>query len=188
MKSDPDLASPRGPVGSPGSDETPVDSHPGKRPALHHRHWFADACLLLTTLIWGTNIVIFKDAIGKMNPFVFNAVRLLFASLALGICVWLESRLRRRPFWPRSAAENPIPWFRVAIFSVLTGIVYIVFYLNGIILTTAGNTALLLSSMPMWTAVLSFFFLHERLPGIAWLGFAITMIVVPVTAIMPPVA
>ncbi len=169
-------------VADPGSEvQQPGNGNAGSHPPtpapfpVHHRHWFADSCLLATTLIWGINIVIFKDAIGKMEPFVFNAVRLLFATLALGICVLVESRLRRKPFWPRSTTEKPIPWFRVAIFSALTGIVYIVFYLNGIIHTTAGNTALLLSSMPMWTAVLSFFFLHERLPGIAWTGFAITM-------------
>lgn len=188
MNSDPDLTSSPDRGSSPalgGSQAVPVAGKNSAAPSgspksvapvpLHHRYWFADACMLATTLIWGANIVIFKDAIGKMDPFVFNSVRLFFATLALGICVGVESRWRRKPFWPRSATRNPVPWFRVAVFSLLTGVVYIVFYLNGIIRTTAGNTALLLSSMPMWTAVLSYLFLHERLPRIAWIGFSITM-------------
>jgi len=138
------------------------------------RHWFADVCLITTTLIWGVNILIFKYAIGFLEPIVFNASRLVFSTIALGICVWVESRWRQDKIWPRSTAKNRINWPRVAWFSLLTGILYMVLFVFGIDMTTAGNTGLLLSSMPMWIAVLSFIWLHERLPRVTWIGLAVT--------------
>lgn len=138
-------------------------------------HWIADLCLLATTLIWGVNILAFKYSIGIFDPVVFNASRLVFSWLALLACVWMESRWRKAPLWPRSRPDRPIRWGGVILFSALTGGVYLVLYLNGIMRTTAGNTALLLSSMPMWTAVLSFFLLRERLRAITWTGLALTL-------------
>lgn len=138
------------------------------------RHLLADGCLLATTLIWGVNILVFKYTIDVLDPVLFNSSRLAFSLLALALCVWGESRWRKAPLWPRSNPDHPIPWPRVLVFAALTGLVYLVLYLMGIDRTTAGNTALLLSSMPMWTAVLSFLFLRERLPGISWVGLALT--------------
>ncbi len=132
-------------------------------------------CLLATALIWGVNILIFKYSIGILEPVVFNALRLVFSSLALALCLGIESRWNGRPFWPRSTEKTAIPWLRVASFSALTGIWYMVLFLTGIMRTTAGNTALLLASMPMWTAVLSYIWLRERLPAVTWAGLGLTL-------------
>ncbi len=145
-------------------------------PHVSQRRWVADLCLLATALIWGVNILVFKYSIGILEPVVFNASRLVFSTIALALCVWLESRWSRRPVLPRSTPDQPINWIRVAWFSVLTGLCYMVLFLTGIMRTTAGNTALLLASTPMWTAVLSYFGLHERLPRITWLGLGLTML------------
>ncbi len=138
------------------------------------RHWIADLSLLATTIIWGINIVVFKYSIGVVDPVVFNAARLVFSALALGVCVAIERRWRRRPLLPDMASARKVPWFRVAVFAVLTGILYIVLFVLGIARTTAGSTALLLASMPMWTAVLSRIFLAENLRRITWIGLATT--------------
>ncbi len=121
--------------------------------------------------MWGTNIIVFKSAIGEFNPWVFNALRLVFASLTLGGLALAEAI-----FWPKPKAAEPVRWWRVAIFSLLTGFLYLVIFVKGIDLTTAGNTALILASMPMWTAILSFFFLHERLPRVTWFGLLVTFV------------
>ncbi len=161
----------------------PNDGSPdaeGRKPvrgSLGQHRWFADACLIATTLIWGINLVVFKYSIGILEPVVFNALRLVFAMFTLGLCLVVESRLYHRPMFPRSSRSGPkIPWHAVFWFSLLTGIVYMVFFLTGISRTTAGNTALLLASMPMWTAVLSFVWLRERLRRISWIGLAVTFI------------
>lgn len=119
--------------------------------------------------MWGTNILVFKASIRDLDPWVFNGLRLIFAFVTLGILVWADARLR-----PVKEPQPPIPWGRVVLFSALNGFLYLVMFVKGIELTTAGNTALILASMPMWTAVLSLIFLRERLPRVTWLGLLVT--------------
>jgi drug/metabolite transporter (DMT)-like permease len=140
-------------------------------PGIHR--WFADGILLITALLWGTNIIVFKSTIGAFDPWVFNAIRLVFATLTLGLLVLLETI-----YWPANPQENRkrIPWFRVLIFCLLSGFIYLISFVRGIELTTAGNTALILASMPMWTAIVSYFALAERLPRITWMGLFVTFV------------
>lgn len=135
------------------------------------RHWTADALLMMTATIWGANILVFKHSTNELNPWVFNAVRLVFASLTLGILAGAETL-----FWPRDSDDHAVNWRRVGLFSLLTGFVYLVIFVKAIALTTAGNTALILASMPMWTAIMSRLFLHERLRRITWTGLMVTFV------------
>ena len=154
------------------SDRSKADSPAAVSPPVRgSARWAADGILLVTALMWGANIVVFKSAIGEFNPWVFNALRLVFASLTLGSLALAEA-----VFWPRAAVAGPVSWWRVGLFSLLSGFFYLVIFVKGIDLTTAGNTALILASMPMWTAVLSFFFLHERLPWVTWSGLLVTFV------------
>lgn len=132
-------------------------------------HWQADACLLATAVMWGVNIPVVKEAITRLDPFLFNASRLVFSALALGLLVWLEWRAGYRQ-------QARLPWRKVLLFSVMTGLVYQILFMLGITRTTAGNTALLLATMPVWTAILSYFVYHERLPKVTWLGLLVTLI------------
>ena len=121
--------------------------------------------------MWGTNILVFKSFITDFNPWVFNALRLVFATLTLGILALGETWLA-----PTVKSREPVYWWRVLLFSLLNGFVYLIVFVQGISLTTAGNTALILASMPMWTAVLATFFLRERLPRVTWLGLLVTFV------------
>lgn len=134
-------------------------------------NWSADAILFVTALVWGVNILVFKLAIGEMNPWVFNASRLIFATLTLGFLAILEARFR-----PRGNSLNKVSWPRVVVFSLLTGFVYMVIFVLGIDRTTAGNTALIFASLPIWVALLSRAFLQERLPPVAWYGLLVTLL------------
>ncbi len=125
--------------------------------------------------MWGINILVFKHAIdiktnpAAIDPWVFNALRLVFATTTLGILAWLESK-----YWP--VPRKSYSRWQAFAFAMLTGFIYLLVFVKGISLTTAGNTALILSSMPMWTAILSFVFVNERLPGVTWFGLFITFI------------
>lgn len=134
-------------------------------------HWRSDLILLSTALMWGTNILVFKVTISDFSPWVFNALRLLFATITLGILAageaWLVAPMK---------AHEPVRWWRVSLFAFLSGFAYLVLFVKGIELTTAGNTALILASMPMWTAILSFVFLRERLPRVTWFGLVVTLV------------
>ncbi len=149
------------------SAEPVVAISPPHSPAPHR--WLADGCLLLTAVMWGINIPVVKHCIGHLDPFVFNATRLIFSSLTLSGLAWLEFRqLKHRPAW------RQWPWGRILIFAALTGLAYQWLFMLGIKRTTAANAALLLSAMPMWTAVISMIWLHERLKSVTWLGLLVT--------------
>lgn len=119
--------------------------------------------------MWGINILVFKHGINDFNPWVFNALRLLFATATLGLLVWIESRIRPVP-------RREFSKLKVFVFAMFTGFFYLLFFVQGVSMTTAGNTALIMSAMPMWTALLSFMFVKERLPGITWIGLLVTFI------------
>lgn len=143
---------------SPSSADHPTTSH-----------WQADISLLTTAIIWGVNIPVVKFATFAVDAMVFNAVRMLFSVTALGLLAWLESR--HRPFqWKK------IPWLRVVIFALMSGVIYQSLFMLGIDRTTSANTALLFASMPMWTAILSLIFFSERLPRITWIGLLVTFL------------
>jgi drug/metabolite transporter (DMT)-like permease len=141
-------------------------------------HWLADLSLLATTLMWGANLLVIKWIVRDHDPFVFNAVRMLLSGWMLGVCAGIELRVRKRD----TAGESPSEpagsgWLRgwtFRGFALLSGLLYPLTFMSGMQETTAGNTALLLSSMPMWTALLSALFLRERLPRITILGLLIT--------------
>lgn len=125
--------------------------------------------------MWGANILVFKDGIGRIDPWVFNAVRLVLATLTLSILAALEAKIYPMP--AINTSERPANYYqRVLAFSFLSGFLYLITFVRAIDLTTAGNTALILASMPMWTAILSMVFLRERLPQITWIGLLVTFI------------
>ena len=137
---------------------------------MPRHHWLADGILLMTAIVWGANILVFKYAIHDIDPYIFNALRLLCSLVTLNVLALGESLL-----WPRRRAEQHIPWFRVMAFALLNGIVYLLSFVQGIAQTTAGNVALILATMPVWTGLLSYLFLHERLRRITWWGLLITL-------------
>lgn len=131
--------------------------------------WLADGSLMLTAILWGINIPVVKFATGSIDPLVFNAARMVLSTLVLGALAWIESRYiaqRAKRFSVR----------RFVLFALITGLWYPLMFMWGIDFTTAGNTALLLSSMPLWTAIISAFFVGERLPFLVWVALMIAFV------------
>lgn len=131
--------------------------------------WQADACLLTTAIIWGVNIPVVKYATQHVDALVFNAVRLIFSVAALAVLAWFEAR--RRPLDRKNA-----PWIRMVFLAIVSGMFYPLLFMLGIKQTTAANTALLMASMPVWTAMISLLFIGERLPAVTWIGLLVTFI------------
>lgn len=131
--------------------------------------WLADGVLFLTATVWGINILVFKYAAVTTDPYAFNALRLVLAMVTL-IALAIGEIL----IWPTTKPQSKIPWVRVIAFSILNGLLYLLLFVRGVSLTTAGNIALILASLPMWTALLSKFFYNERLAAITWVGLIVT--------------
>lgn len=144
-----------------------------------HTSRLADLNLLFVAIIWGVNMAVMKMGLNEVDPFLFNAFRLSLSGLVLGICAWLENRKHRLSSQvPVAISGRPNPvrlWATIVGFAVLTGAVYQILFAVGMDRTTAGNTALIMSSMPMWIAMLSFLLLREKL-GSAWWGLIIAFL------------
>lgn len=161
------------PYDAPAMDvhATPVSEDSGTR------RWAADVALFAVAVIWGINIPVIKHGVGLIDRLAFNSLRLTLSALFLGAMVLIE---RRQP-----TADGPKPWFRILTVAVLTGFVYQLTFVIGVPRTLAGNTALILSATPMWTAVIAWSIGMDKLPTISWVGLATTCVGAGLIAFSP---
>ncbi|HKV44435.1 MAG TPA: DMT family transporter [bacterium] len=114
---------------------------PGSRPAR------GDLLLLLVPVVWGLNFIIIKAALGQFSsPQSFNALRWILASGILGVAV-----AARRD----SLRIAPRDWGRIIVVAILGNVLQQVTFINGIQLTTAGHSALMMGLSPLMVALVS---------------------------------
>ena len=126
--------------------------------------------LVGVTIIWGVNFPIVKSALGLVGPLTFNAFRFSVSAVLLGL-LYLRER--------HATASTPrasISWRYVVVLGVLGHFVYQMLFILGLDRTTAGNSAFLISSAPLWTAVTARLLGYERLSALAWLGLGIAFL------------
>ena len=148
---------------------------PEPQPPASSSRWSADLALLGVALMWGVNIPIMKHGVGLIDRLGFNALRLTLSAAVLGVMVLLE---------PRKDVRSR-PWMKILLVSVFSGFVYQLTFVLGIRKTLAGNTALILSCTPMWTALLAWMWGLEKLRKLAWVGLAMTCIGAGLVAFAP---
>lgn len=120
-------------------------------------------------MIWGINIPIMKNGLDDVDSFVFNAIRLVVSATVLMAFALFERRRGHR-------IASGLSKGKLITYSIIVSGAYQVLFLLGIANTTSGNTALIISTIPMWTALLGRIFLDERLHKIAWLGLLIALV------------
>ena len=146
------------------NDASPIDAEP---PNSSASIW-SDASLLGVALIWGINIPLMKTGLDELNVFVFNAIRLAVSALVLTLFGWRELRQGLLP-------KTGITWKQVVIYAVLASGFYQLLFVLGMAYTTSGNTALIMATVPMWTAMLALVFLGEVLHRVSWWGLVIAL-------------
>lgn len=130
--------------------------------------FWPDASLFGVALIWGINIPIMKNGLEHVDVFVFNAIRLVVSAIVLAAFAMRERR----------AGVLPKPGLRkrqILTYAIVVSGLYQLLFLLGIAKTTSGNTALIISTVPMWTALIARVFLHERLLKLAWAGLCLAL-------------
>ena len=136
-------------------------------PKRQHTDALTDVGLLALVVIWGVNFSVVKVALEELEPHAFNALRFPLACLVLYIVL----RLRRLPLVPERK-----DWLAIVGVAVLGNVVYQWVFIIGIDETRAGNAAVILATVPVWTAFLSLGLGHER-PGPAlWAGTVGTLV------------
>jgi drug/metabolite transporter (DMT)-like permease len=121
----------------------------------------AEAGLLLLVLLWALNFSVIKIGLGAIPPFGFNALRFPLAALLLGAVLLTTGRLTL-------PARRDVP--RLIVLGVIGNFAYQLLFISGMALSRAGNASVLLTTSPIFTALLSAWLGHERIRGRAWLG------------------
>lgn len=117
--------------------------------------------LALVVVIWGFNFSFVKWVISQVPPLAFNVVRFSLASL-LVLAV-----LKVKEGWQ---AMPPRDLLKMAALGLLGHSIYQIFFINGLSLTTAGNSSLLIATSPIWTALISGVLKKDEVTRKAWLG------------------
>jgi drug/metabolite transporter (DMT)-like permease len=126
-----------------------------------HHFGLTDIMLISTAIIWGVNVVVVKLALVTMPPLVFNSLRFLLATaLSWAALKWAEPlhKIRQQDLLT-------IVWL-----GLLGHTVYQVLFIFGINFTSAGNTSLLLATIPIWVALLSGLLALEKVSPFTWAG------------------
>lgn len=140
-----------------------------------------DIALVGVAAIWGVNIPIMKSGLDQLdNVLLFNAVRLPISALVLS---FFALRERRQGILPRD-----VTWIQLGIYAMMISVTYQLCFLIGMSLTTPGNTALIISTVPIWTALLARAFLGDKLRRLAWCGLMIAVVGTVVVAVQKGVS
>lgn len=143
---------------------TPLAAHDKRGPA-----YSSDTALIAVALIWGINIPVMKVGLNDVDVFVFNAIRLTISAIVLTTFALRERR--------SGVAPSPgISRRKILIFGIVISGIYQLLFLLGLDRTTSGNTALIMATIPLWTAVLARTFIGETLRRSAWLGLLVALV------------
>ncbi|MDE1982081.1 MAG: EamA family transporter [Betaproteobacteria bacterium] len=128
------------------------------------RRWLPQLALVVLSLIWGYTWVMAKEGLDYAPPLAFAAQRSIGGALALLLVLkWSGRPLRMMA--PGSALA--IGLVQVAGFTLLQT--------WALVEGGAGKTAVLIYTMPIWTLLLAWWFLDERIRGTQWMAAATTL-------------
>ncbi len=133
-----------------------------------------EALLLVVVLIWAANAPLVKFGLSGLDALVFNSIRFLVAAAALAAIYFVRST------WQQVPAKD---WYRLTGLAIIAHVVYQMAYIYGIKNTSVGNSAIILSTSPLWTVFFNSIIHKESVPKPAWAGtgvslFGIVLIVV----------
>ncbi len=126
----------------------------------------AEALLLVVVAIWAANYPVAKYGITGMNGFVFNAIRYLVAALVLASVFLVRSQ------WLPIRRADLLSMIRAG---AIANIIYQVAFIIGLSMTTAGNSAIVLATSPLWTIFLSSRMHQEKVRREVWTGMAVSL-------------
>ncbi len=110
---------------------------------------------ILTAVISGISIPLNKIFVVEMEPAVFTAVRALIIGLIFLAFAGFQSKRSKKAF-------KKVPWkYLIAIGIIGGGLAFLLFF-SGLQLTTSSRAAFLQKTLPIYTTVLAFIFLKER--------------------------
>lgn len=122
---------------------------------------FTDATLFTVAFIWALNFSVIKASLTEIDPYSFNAIRFLLASL------FLWGVVAKRGQWFKVPRQD---WPGLITLGLGGNLMYQWMFIAGIDLTYAANAAVMLGTIPIWVALFSHLFSFELLNRLKSLG------------------
>jgi drug/metabolite transporter (DMT)-like permease len=138
---------------------------PTPPPVQSHRS--AESLLLIVVVIWAANAPLVKFGISGLDVLVFNSLRFFVAGTILVILYFVRSS------WKAVPRKD---WLRLIGLAILAHVLYQLAYIFGIKNTTVGNSAIILSTSPLWTVFLNSIIHGEKVPRRAWGGTWVSLV------------
>ena len=126
-----------------------------------------DGLMLLVTLIWGINFSFVKIALKELTPFGFNGIRLFLASGTLILILALSGE---------SLKVDRKTFGKVLILGLCGNTAYQMFFIHGLNLSSASNTAIIIAMTPVSIALISSLVKHEKIHLATWAGILLSFI------------
>ena len=127
---------------------------------------FIEISLLAVVVIWAVNYPVIKYGLAGLNPFIFNSVRYITASvIAVLPFLWHYK-------WRRIAKEDVQSITRAGI---VASVAHQVMFIAGMSMTTAGNAVILLSTSPLFTVILDAKLKREKVKNAVWAGMIVSL-------------
>jgi drug/metabolite transporter (DMT)-like permease len=109
--------------------------------------------LLIVMLFWGSNFVVLKFGLKQLSPQAFTALRFLIAGpLMVLIALFLKVDLRIKK----------CDYIRILILGVVYTAFYQTLFAAAVNSTTAGNSSLIMTTSPLFAALMSYAMGYER--------------------------
>ena len=125
------------------------------------RNVIVEGFLLFVVSIWALNFSVVKYSLNEIDPLSFNAFRFIFAIAFIWIIVvvrGIKIRIDRKD------------WAKLAGLALLGNLIYQLLFIFGLDLTFSANAAVMLGTIPVWTALFSHVFFEEKLTRIRGFG------------------
>lgn len=126
-----------------------------------------DAALIGMALIWGSNFIVVKGALGEFAPLAFVSLRFLIAALLLAVIVALRHR---------RVVIHRADWGKVALAGIIGTTIYQPLFANGLSLAPASTSSLIVASAPAFIALLNRVLRGERLARRGWAGILLSFL------------
>ena len=129
-----------------------------------YRRWLPPLALVVLSLTWGYTWVLAKQGLAYAPPFAFAAERCVGGALALFIAL----KLMGRPL----KLVAPGPTIAIGLTQVAG---FMMFQTWALVEGGPGKTAVLIFTMPIWTLLMAWPILGERIRGKQWLAALCTL-------------
>ena len=118
------------------------------------KHSIVEASLFCVAVIWALNFSIIKSSLTEIDPFSFNGLRFVFATVFIwAVVVW------RKQFFKIHKGD----WLPLIGMGLMGNLVYQGLFIIGIDFTLSANAAVMLGTIPIWVAIFTHFFIGEKM-------------------------